>query len=515
MMDRVLDAIAALHLLRPIWCLLLPVVAFIWWRVRRRQTAGEKPPTGIAPHLAEALTVGAGGARRIYAIDGVALALCLTILAAAGPTWSRVPNPLLAQTAPLVVALKVSESMQAPDVPPNRLERARFKILDLVNRRAGARTALIAYAGTAHRVAPLTDDPNILRAMLEALSPEVMPVPGDNATAALAFAREDLASSETPGAILFVLDALNSADAAAFAETDADADGPPVLFLQVAPEGDPGAALSQIPPDRVIRLTADDSDLAQIERAAESAYRAALLGDERLDWDDRGWMLGWLVVPLFLLWFRRGWTMRWALLLAAGLGAGGAAPARADPVDWFFTPDQQGMMAYRNKDFARAGELFLDPMWRAQAMFRAGQYPAAADVYARLDTAAAAFGEGMARTRNREYRPAIAAYERALELQPDFPEAAWNLEVTKAILDFVETAREQSDTGEEAGIGADDVVFDNEAQRGAETQKDYAQEEAQADFQTADQWMRSVDTDMGDFLRQRFLQENAAGEASE
>ena len=146
---------------------------------------------------------------------------------------------------------------------------------------------------------------------------------------------------------------------------------------------------------------------------------------------------------------------------------------------------------------------------RAHALARAGKYAEAAEIYSRLDTAEAAFGEGMARTRNREYRPAIAAYERALELQPDFPEAEWNLALTRDILDYVETAREQSDTGEEQGIGADDVVFDNEDERGAETDTDFSESEETPSMETADQWMRSVDTQMGDFLRQRFLQEQS------
>ena len=143
-------------------------------------------------------------------------------------------------------------------------------------------------------------------------------------------------------------------------------------------------------------------------------------------------------------------------------------------------------------------------------MLRAGKYPEAAEAFANQDSADAAFAQAYALIRNREYRPAIAAYEKALELLPDFSEAEWNLEVTKAILEYVESAREAGDTGEETGIGADDVVFDNEAKKGADTQTDFSDEEqAGKGFQTADQWMRSVDTDMGDFLRTRFLQENA------
>lgn len=506
------DALSALHLLRPMWLLALVPITILWWLVRRRISHDHKVPEGIAPHLAEALTVGGTQARRVYPIDGVALLMVLMTLAASGPTWSRVPNPLLAQTAPMVVALEVSRSMEAPDLQPNRLDRAKFKILDLVERRAGARTALIAYAGTAHRVAPLTEDPNILRAMLEALTPAVMPSKGENATAALEIARAELAKSETPGAILFVLDELNPTDVATFMSTAEGQGDVLVIFLVAAPEGTPRGALDDLSGATVVQLTADDTDLRAIERAVASAYRAALLGDERLEWDDKGWLLGWLALPLFLFWFRRGWTMRWAVVLCLLSWAFSPGTARADVRDWFITPDQQGMMAYRDKDYAGAAALFQDPTWRGYTLFKSGQYPDAADLFSRLDTAEAAFAEALARTRNREYRPAIAAYERALELQPDYPDAEWNLAVTRAILDFVEMAREQSDTGEEAGIGADDVVFDNEAKGGADTQTDFSeQEDDLPTIQTTEQWMRSVDTDMGDFLRIRFLQENAAG----
>ena len=106
---------------------------------------------------------------RLLPIDGVALVLALACLGAAGPTWSRVPDPFVAQTAPLVIALKVTPSMENRDVAPSRLERSRQKIRDLLALRTGARSALIAYAGTAHSVVPMTEDPNVLLPYLEGL----------------------------------------------------------------------------------------------------------------------------------------------------------------------------------------------------------------------------------------------------------------------------------------------------------------------------------------------------------
>ena len=122
---------------------------------------------GLAPHLREALTLGAQTGRRWQPIDGVAAGLLFAVIGASGPTWSRVPDPFVAQTAPLVIVLKVTPSMDAPDVAPTRLERGKQKIRDLLDLRAGARTALVAYAGTAHRVVPLTEDADIMRPYLE------------------------------------------------------------------------------------------------------------------------------------------------------------------------------------------------------------------------------------------------------------------------------------------------------------------------------------------------------------
>ena len=96
---------------------------------------------------------------------------------------------------------------------------------------------------------------------------------------------------------------------------------------------------------------------------------------------------------------------------------------------------------------------------------------------------------------------------------PDYPGAAENLTLAKEIVEYVESAREQSDTGEDTGIGADDVVFDNEEARGADTQMEVPQEDGSG-LLTAEQWMNTVDTRTGDFLRQRFAIE-AAQEARE
>ncbi len=500
------DLIAALeffHFLRPWWLVAIPPALVLWWRIRRAATTRADLPAGIAPHLAAALAVGGARARRLLAIDGVTATIVLVVLAAAGPSWSRVPNPLVAQTAPLAVVVKVTASMLQNDVSPSRLERAKHKILDVLELRAGARTVLIAYAGSAHSVAPLTEDPAVLKPFLEGLEPDVMPVEGQNATAALQLAQSALEAEEISGAILFVLDDLDRADLPGF-ERHVGEGGARVVFLVLGGEA---VGLARLPGTAVVQVTADAADVAEIDRRVASAYRDALARDERQQWTDSGWILAWPALFLVLFWFRRGWTMRWAAVLVAGLVGLPEGSARAEGLaDWFLTADQQGRLAFERKDFATAGELFQDPYWKGYALYRAGRYAEVAPVLGGLATAEAAFLQGMAWLRNREYRPAIAAFETALERAPDDMAAARNLEIAQAILAYVETAREQSDTGEESGIGADDVVFDNESGRGAETR---ITGEEQVKMKTAEQWMRSVDTRTADFLRSRFALEAA------
>ncbi len=487
------------HFIRGYYLLLLIPIAALWWLIRPKPATEAKPPVGISPHLAAALQVGKDETRHVQPIDVAMIIATLVALAASGPTWSRASNPLIADTAPLVIALKVTDSMESADLAPSRLDRAKFKIADLINERSGARTALIAYAGTPHRVAPLTEDANILRPLLEGLTPAVMPVEGDAATDALVLAQSILDDSETPGAVLFVLDDLDPSQVSEINTSTTD-----IFFLTMLPDSGRISQLDNIQGASVVPFSDDNRDIDRLQRQIQSAYTAALDEDDRLDWQDNGWILAWPAAMLSLLWFRKGWVIRWALLGIFVLPPSGA---RADGWrDWFLTPDQQGQIAMNQKRFGDAAELFEDPYHKGYAYLRDGQYPQASTIFAGLDTPEAAFAEGMARIRNREYRPAIAAFETALDRRPGWPEAQHNLELSKAILDFVETTREQSDTGEEAGIGADDTVFDNDAARGSETTIQAPKDGPQT--LSADQWISTIDTDMQDFLRNRFLLEN-------
>jgi Ca-activated chloride channel family protein len=492
--------LAAFAFLRPLALLALLPLAGLWLALRRKDAAVPLVAVEIAPHLRDALTVGRSErSRRLRAPDLLIGAAALMTLAAAGPAWHPAPAPFVAETAPLVIALDLSPSMTGEDVAPSRLERGKQKIRDLIALRAGGRVGLVAYAGTAHLVMPLTEDPTVLLPFLEALDPGLMPEAGRSASAAAALAETLLAGEETPGSIVFVTDGIDPADVAAFPEG-----GSARVALIVATK--PGAEIAdwaRRADVATVPVSIDDGDVHAIQRALASSLARAAAAEGRLQ--DDGWMLAAPAGLLLLLWFRRGTTLRWGILLAA-LTVAPVAPARADGLaDWFWTPDQQGRRLYDAHRYAEAAETFADPEWRAAALFRAGRYAEAAALLAPIQTATAQYDRGTALARGRDYPGAVAAFEAALALDPANAAAAHNLDVTRRIIAWLTEARVDEDP-EQGAEPPDDDVADLTGDQGRPVRIDAS---SQLSEDAAEDWMRAVETKPADFLKSRFAVEAA------
>ena len=186
------------HFLRPWWLLLIPAAMWLHLTLRRAVSAADQWQGIIAPELLEHLVIGRGNRRRLRPYQLQTVLLIVTSLALAGPAWEREITPVTEERAPLVIALELTDSMLGTDQAPTRLEGARQKIRDLLGERQGARTAVIAYAGSAHAVPPLTDDTDLVNMYLESLTPDVMPQSGDRPDRALQLAASMLAREDFP-----------------------------------------------------------------------------------------------------------------------------------------------------------------------------------------------------------------------------------------------------------------------------------------------------------------------------
>jgi Ca-activated chloride channel family protein len=103
-----------------------------------------------------------------------------------------------------------------------------------------------------------------------------------------------------------------------------------------------------------------------------------------------------------------------------------------------------------------------------------------------------------------KYRDAVRAYELAVDGAPEWTEAADNLALANYTVEYIEQAREESSTGDQPDLSADAVEFDNEENRGRDTE---ISRDSMLGQDSAEKWMRAVNTDTSDFLRSRFLLE--------
>ena len=312
------------HFLRPVWLLGLPLAALLLRGLSRQRSQTEAWGLVIAPHLLKSLLVDAeAGHARFRPLHLLALFWLLGCLAMAGPAWQREPSPFAEDQAALVIALKVAPSMLATDIQPSRLERGVQKIHDLLERRPGAATALVAYGGSAHLVMPLTRDARIIEQFASELSPEIMPIEGDAAAEAVALANRLLQDAGLPGSILLMADGIAADQWAGLAYQHSNGGAPVQLFAVAAgPEvaGAPGGvsapALDREAMTQAARaaggdlteVTVDDQDVDQLNRAVKRSLARAPAGEgER--WRDAGYILLPALVLLTLIAFRRGWVV--------------------------------------------------------------------------------------------------------------------------------------------------------------------------------------------------------------
>ncbi|MDX1368996.1 VWA domain-containing protein [Pseudomonas sp.] len=446
------------HWLRPYWLLLVPLLAGLLWQLWHREKRAGRWQLLLPPAFHAALL--SGGRGRTSRLPWIALGLAwlLALLALLGPSWQRLEQSNLKPADPLVIMLELTPQMLASDSSPNRLEQAKRKLLDLLQARRDAQTAIVVFAGSAHTLVPLSDDLATSRNLLEALKPSIMPEPGRRADLALHKALQLLEQGgQGPGRILLIGSGLDQQERLGIRQALGN-NGKRLHMLGIgSAEGAPivqenGAFLKDAQ-GAILIPRLDSADLARFARQIGGRYRQASLDDRDLHdlgllaapqqlrsgseqtllqaWADQG---HWLLLPLLLLAAcagRRGWLFCLPLLM---LGVPQNSYAFSFD-DLWWRADQQGQRLLEAQRPGEAAERFADPQWQGLALYQAGDYPAAAERFARGDNAIAHYNRGNALARSNELEAALDAYSQALELQPDLLPAQTNTALIEQLLE--------------------------------------------------------------------------------
>ena len=460
--------LAEFHFIRPYWLLaVIPYLVILVLMLRNKLNRGNWSAVCDAALLPYILQEKAARQSR-WPLTAGAIAALLVIIALAGPTWKRLPSPVFRNDSAVVIALDLSRSMDAADIKPSRLIRARYKIADILKQRKDGQTALLVYAGDAFTVTPLTDDTETIASQLEALNTDIMPSQGSDTVSALEKAVELFKQAGLQkGQILLVTDGVDANKTLAAVKsldkyqlsilgvgTD---DGAPIAlpeggFLKdeqgniVVPKLNSHelAKLAQAGNGVYQTITANDADiqtlLAALDKPAQQQGKenTSLLLEQ---WTDKGPWLLLLVLPLAALSFRKG-LLCFALLLILPL------PKNSYAFDWqdlWQTKDQQAQQAFNKQDYAKAAEQFENPDWKAAAHYKAGEFDKALENLKNSKSASSAYNQGNALAQAGQLEEALKAYEKALGLNPNDADAKTNKDIVEKELEKQKQEQKKQD----------------------------------------------------------------------
>ena len=453
-----IPALSEFHFLREELLWLLPLWGVILWFLPKIQSSQIDWVQWISPPLQRLFVVSSqiSQHRKKQLQVGFALIWILGTLALAGPAWERLPQPLMVRDQARVILLDLSYSMLATDLQPNRLERARYKIEDLLIRFQEGQTAIVLYAGDAHTLVPLTEDVETIRTLLPSLHPSLMPVRGSRPDLAFENVIEMLNQVDIPNShLVWITDGIDDQQVKPLQNLLSSQrhkltvlavgtpSGAPIVLEKgnylkdtnnniVIPQLDlsPLKAVAETLGGQVLPVQYDDRDLDRLvafeEKDQEFQEQEEELTTDR--WREEGPWLFVLLLPLVALIFRRGWLF--VLVLTSW-------PSLSQAWEWrelFINDNQRAYELLEEGQAAEAAQTFDDSTWQGIAAYKAQEYEEALQYWSNEESPITSYNRGNALARNGKFPEALEAYDQALGAKPDWEDAQFNRDLVANLL---------------------------------------------------------------------------------
>lgn len=527
------------HLLRPWWLLaLLPLAALPW--LKRRQQAGYNPWAKLVdPHLLPSLTVKPAEHGQHFPMTWLIIGWLLAVLALSGPTWSRLPQPVYEIQQARIYLLDLSRSMDSGDLPPSRLAQARYKLLDILKQAQEGQSALIAFAGGAHIVSPLTDDTGTITALVPVLSSNLVPLQGSRPETAINLAVDLLAQAGVAhGDVILIGDGSIDPTEAQNAARELRQKGHRLSVLAVGTEEGAPIPLKQgflKNKEGEIVIPALDSrhmqELAELGNGLYTTIRTdnrdiesllsftdrSLEADQRLSddkqaqkWREYGPWLLLILLPIVAAGFRRGWLLAPLVVFLI--------PPPAQAFDWqslWVTQEQQGQQAMDQDRPKEAATLFTDPQRRGAAQYRSGDYEAALESFQQGNTPIDLYNQGNAYAYNGDLQNALKAYEAALEKRPNFLKAQQNRELIEELLKQQSSQQQNQNDAQKDQEKQDQEQQDQQQNNASSGSGDKQDQQQDQDPSSASEQSQNADSSEEEQQPQDAQSENAKEEESQ
>lgn len=482
-----------------LWLLIPAVGLFFVALIKRKKATNEQL---IAPHLAQFIMSDAS-TKTNQPLWLLALFCSLGIIFSAGPSFEEKQVPVFQSKNARVIVMDMSYSMYSTDILPNRLMQARFKALDMIDLFKEGDTALVAYAGSAYTISPLTNDATTLENLIPSLSPEIMPDKGSNVLAGLDIAKELLGQAGyLDGDIILITDGIDQqeqSEVSTFTKNTqyrlniygvGTAQGAPIKlpeggFLkdhygQIVVPTINTSQLKSLATNSGGKFASYQPSSADIAVFAPSA-NGELLKDEKQNhalWRIDAGIYGLLLLlPLSLYLFRRAALLS-VFLVFSFLPQQNAYAVELPTV--LKNTDQRALDAYNNKDYEQAITAQSSQL-KGAALYQQGNFEAAVNQFSDDKSATGFYNFGNALAKAGKLEEAINAYQQAQALHPNFTQAADNQALVEQLLNQQQEQQNQDGGESQDGQKSDEQ---NQQQNSDEAKQDQQQNDEQGEAQS-------------------------------
>lgn len=437
------------HLLRPMLLLLLIPLAVALYGVRHLEKKQSSWQSVISPHLLKFLMVSGEKQRSYISFWLTALLGTLIIIAVSGPSFRQKAVPVFQAESARVILLDLSLSMDATDIKPARIARARHKIMDLLERTTEGTIGLVIYAGDAFVISPLTSDANTIASMVPTLSTSIMPVLGSRPDIAIVEAISLLKNAkQTKGQIIWITDGIEPEYTDSVARSINDSDfllsilavgteqGAPIPlpdnngFLKdnsgniILPKLDTKRLkeLTRETNGQYVELSADSRDIEFILSMLDlKTNEESSESDERISrWIDDGYWITWLILALMLIKLARKTDGQLLSILVIGFAVSSLTPTQVHASVWddlWKTRDQQASDAFKQQDFEKAAELFEDEQWQGASAYKKGDFDAALQQFSKHEQLESQYNLANSLAKSQSFEEAIELYAKVIDSQ--------------------------------------------------------------------------------------------------
>lgn len=469
---------AHFHFIRPYWLLAIVVLFIVMYLLKKYRVKQSGWQHIIPAHLAKVLIENPNKNKKLSLILPFIIGL-LAILAMAGPTWKKLPQPVYQVARGSVVIMDLSYSMFATDLSPNRITRARYKAIDLLDQLNEGEIGLIAYAGDAFVISPLTEDFKNIHLLLPALSPDIMPELGSNPLSALYLAEEMLKNAgHINGDIYWFTDGIENDEISeinAWSQKNnytlnilgiGTENGAPIKLSSgelmkdntgaiIVPNlnNSPLLQVAKKNQGKYISITQNNDDIEALVTSSlsfeqkendENARKSQNIGDQ---WQDMGAYLIFALLPLVLFYFRRGVFLALFPIILLLTPSEEVYANTWD--DLWKTQNQQAQEKFNDKSYQAAAEKFTDPLWQGSAYYKAGEYEKALEAFKQVDSAQSLYNQGNTLAKLNKLDEAIKAYDNALNKEPNLIDAQANKDILEQLKEQQKQNQSESDSSED------------------------------------------------------------------